>query len=415
MAVQPSQRLQDALTRFATHIHHAGLQRYPNQNYVASPLGAWLLLAEAAGANLQDMGHEQRKTLEQLLGMKLEQAFDVANELLTRAPAALTAGSRLWFDVGNPDLKHEWAWELRDRSATEVQEGLPTQAQINAWVNELSGGIIEEFPVNVEADVLLILANVIAADLKWSRVYQARELPNSWSVAKVLELTEAEALLIEIDQRVYAVHHAQGKGMDVVSVIAEDPDEPLESVLNLAERIAAGELHRLHQPREGSNIYTVREVEAYDDSYIVRLPAWEAESEFKLPGANYLRDSILNESAHEIVALQKTRAAYNAEGFKAASLSYMIVATGAAFTPTVGKMHEYTINFNHPYAVAATYNGEEGTDSLWYGLPVFSAIVRDAVEAVEPSMTDIEFEDERDEEENALATLRALLQMERAA
>jgi hypothetical protein len=413
MAVQHSQRLQDALTRFATHIHRAGLARYPGQNYVASPLGAWLLLSQAAGSNLPEMGHEQRQTLEELLGMKLEQAFDVANELLTNAPEIITAASRLWFDAGNPDLKHEWAWELRDRSATSTVEALPAQAEIDAWVKKLSNGLIERFPVSVKPDTLLILANVIATELKWDIPYEAIEQDNRWDVQKTLQMVDAEVLLIEIEQRVYAAHYATGKGMNVVSVIAEDPDEPLDEVLQVAERLAAGELYRLHQPHGGSRLYTMREYETSDpkDTYIVNLPAWEAESEFKLPGANYLRDSITNNPDREVVALQKTRAAYNAEGFSAAALSYLTVAMGAIYRPTTfGFQREYTVNFDHPYAVAATYNGEEGTDSLWYGLPIFSAIVHSAVEAIEPVA-----EDETPEAEEAHSIMEELLRLERAA
>jgi hypothetical protein len=125
------------------------------------------------------------------------------------------------------------------------------------------------------------------------------------------------------------------------------------------------------------------------------LPAWSAESdhdlgrpELGLPAAAGAAAAALGLGAFGYEARQSAVAKYTRVGFEAAAVSGMGVATGYQ-EPRDGVERTAELRFGHPYAVVAVarqqrYDRERSATVVgpWHGLPVFSAWVAKADEAV---------------------------------
>jgi hypothetical protein len=382
---------------YAARLHAA----IGTRHHVASPLGAWLVLALAGPASRQ----ADRAALTEVLGCDVDDAAHAAADLLTRPHPLVASAAAVWTSpsVQLPDTFLRW----RDSLPAAVTTGdLPGQAGLDAWAREHTFGLIDRFPISGD-DLYLVLATALATKVSWQDPFDlapAASLggasPWAGRLARVLRTpahagghVEFAAATAQAGDVIVHVATAAG-GLEVVSVAAM-PDVAAGRVLaaayDLAVKRAAGvriQTRRLDGlPLGESPLWIVREVTASADSLAAVLPAWSASSDLDLtaPGLGFeaVRNALVP-AGDPWQARQAAMARYSRTGFEAAAVS----AIGVALAMRVpGKRREVVLRFGHPYAVVAVTKNPT-TDptaaaSPWNGLPVFSAWVSEPEDATD--------------------------------
>ncbi|MGK5523163.1 hypothetical protein ACSNN9_27915, partial [Micromonospora sp. URMC 107] len=145
------------LARYADRLHAV----IGDGHHVASPLGAWLLLALAAPA----AAGPTRATLEEVLGVDVDTAATAAGALLAAPHPLVPSATALWHRPGVETAGLDgWRAGLPGSTATGA---LPDQAGLDAWAREHTLGLIEAFPLTVTPQVLLVLASALATRVSW--------------------------------------------------------------------------------------------------------------------------------------------------------------------------------------------------------------------------------------------------------
>ncbi|MFY1622220.1 hypothetical protein ACN268_03345 [Micromonospora sp. WMMD735] len=148
----------DPLARYAARLH-ADLGA---RHHVASPLGAWLLLALAAPAATGAV----RDELADVLGVDGETAAAAATALLDRPHPLVPSATAVWHRPGTaPDRLAGW-WDGLPRST--ATGPLPDRAGLDAWAREHTLGLVDRFPLTVSPRVLLALASALATRISWA-------------------------------------------------------------------------------------------------------------------------------------------------------------------------------------------------------------------------------------------------------
>ena len=149
-------------------------------HHVSSPLGAWLLLALCAPAA---QGQDAAK-LAGVLGAEPGPAAALAGELLSEPHPLVAAAAAVWSAPGAANR----AW-LTSLPAPVTQGELPDQATVDRWAREHSFGLIDRFPLLVDAETYLLLATALATKVSWVSPFDLRPgtaLGGSWRLDQVL-------------------------------------------------------------------------------------------------------------------------------------------------------------------------------------------------------------------------------------
>lgn len=378
-----------------------------DENFISSPLGAWLLLAQTAGANSKELSSSARHKIEELLGLSLEASYDYANELLTTSPSVVKTANAVWVNENHvmASSEDEWLLNLMNANVATVHSVLPTQEELNSWAVDKTLGIIDKFPVDVSSqeNIILILANVLATKISWGTPFdEVRNNMSAWNVPTVLfaDQTISQKIVQDLtDDEMYAVVVNKGEGLRVGSVIALNPNLSEAHVLQVAQKImTSDERIATIQPDtlESNNLWEISNIESgQGDIYTAQLPAWEANSSidfvkdlhFPVSSASeaFFGAPTLNLAANnfsEINMLQVAKAKFNKKGFEAAALSTSLML-GAASIHLLENRKHVDVRFNRSYAVVAIARERKGKNfskNLWSDLPVFSAWVNVASE-----------------------------------
>jgi hypothetical protein len=390
---------------YAARLHAA----IGDQHHVASPLGAWLLLALAGPASTG----ADRVTLEEVLGCDIQSAADAAAGLLASPHPLVASAAGVWTLGGAPLSAGFERWQ--DALPPEVTRGpLPDQAGLDAWAREHTFGLIDKFPLRVDG-VYLVLATALATKVSWQVPFElaaASELgpDSSWSrlVSHVLRAPRLGQggpppghiqFIAETRQAGdVAVHAASAQDGLVVVSVAADPAVLAGDVLAAAYQLACahsvgGQVRRrslADLPLGPGPAWVLREElsAAGRDTCTAVMPAWQARSMHDLRnpalGFQAAKDA-LAPGGDPWQAGQAAMATYTRYGFEAAAVTALAVAL-SAIRPAQHRVAE--LRFAHPYAVVAvTTDGNEAARATavqprgWHGLPVFSAWVSEPSEA----------------------------------
>jgi hypothetical protein len=399
-----------AVARYAKRFHAA----IDEGHGVASPLGAWLLLALCGAAAGRGSGSAGRE-LADALGMDPATAAATARAMLVDEHPVVLSASAVWGlpEDGTENLR-AWLAALPPSTATGP---IPAQPDLDKWANDKTLGLIETFPVQIPADAVLLMATALASRITWQdpfRVVPAETLGSGsvWAgqLTRVLSSTGRghHGFIVTTEEAGdVIVHVAEAKAepgepsLSVVSVAAA-PDVTPAAVLAAAHTVAvdlhdAGPFGRSplqtgllpgrrslwDLPLGEAPLWTITEATTRgytprDEMFHAVLPSWSANSDhdltgeaFGFPAALRVLDPIIGMRGLELKAKQQAVARYSQYGFEAAAITFMMVAGGV---PPENVARTAQLRFGHPYAVVAVATDQrpEGPGP-WHGVPVFSA------------------------------------------
>lgn len=374
-------------------------------HHVASPLGAWLLLALVASASTRT----DRGTLTEVLGCDTGTAAQAAADLLARPHPVVASAAALWTSSG-AEMGAGFA-RCRAELPPQVTVGdLPGQAGLDRWVREHTFGLIDRFPISADG-MYLVLASALATKVSWvvpfdlapgaslgsaspwaTRLRQVLRTPRQGGHTQYIAVTPDAGDVI--------VHVARAAGGLLVISVAAAPEVPASTVLAVAHRIgiqqATGGIVKRRDltdlPLGEGPLWQLREVTAMSDACIAVLPAWSATSSHNLrsPSLGFAAaKNVIAPGPDPWQARQTAMARYSRTGFEAAAASAIGIEL-AALVP--GRRREAELRFAHPYAVVAiaadpAAAGQSGGARLspgpWHGLPVFSAWVSEPEDAAD--------------------------------
>jgi len=386
------------IARYARRFHAIAGSRH----HVASPLGAWLLLALCAPAS----DGQTRDLLNAALGCDARDAAELAAGLLASPHPLVAAAAGVWHRGALSGAQARWMAGL----PADVQTGpLTTQAALDDWARRHTFGLIERFPVALDPSIYLVIATALATRVSWERPFELASAsalgPSSpWAtgLSRVLQTPHGPGheQFVAATQAAgdVAVHAARARDGLLVASVAADPAVPAGDVLAAAyelapalatgARVARRSLFDL--PLGEGPLWSVTETTAPVKSGAAReerctavLPAWTARSEFDLSDAELGFGAAAKALApgDPWQAKQVAMARYTRVGFEAAAVSAIAVALSMR-VPRTGLVRTAELRFGHPYAVVAVTADRPGPGwpapqdpSPWSGLPVFSAWV----------------------------------------
>ena len=364
-------------------------------HHVVSALGAWLLLAlvaPVAGGALDDV-----------IGMPADEADRLARALLDDPHPSLRLRVAAWRRTHGEALDR---W-LTDLGGVATVGDVPDRSGADAWANDATGGLIERFPLTIDAATLLVLASAVACSVDWEIPFEvvdagvAATLPRTPgfdAVRGLLHDAEAtgEQFLARSGSDLLAVHAARSRGDDLLVVsVCGPPDATSDDVLRQAhvtavalahdEPVATADLFDL--PLGDGHAWTLTEElttrAGRETRFASVLPAWSATTDLDLL-ADGLGFDVAARTLAELVgdaglpteARQSAMARYTRTGFAAAAVTSVGVRRSMIIARD-GVRRTARLQFVRPYAVVAVARAHDGP---WSGLPVFSAWVTRADE-----------------------------------
>lgn len=402
MTVQVADQVAAGVARYAQRLH----ARIGSGHHVASPLGAWLLLALAGSAS----AGPDRATLTEVLGCDVDVARQAAGELLARPHPLVASAAAVWTSPYAPLGAPFDSW--LDGLPADVTKGdLPGQAGLDAWAREHTFGLVDRFPLRVNPAVYLVLASALATKVSWENPFTlvpagslGAASPWAGRLTTVLRTPvrdpRGHRQFVAATEQAgdVIVHMATAAGgllvLSVAGLPGISPDRILAAAHQIGSRYATGAdvpRRRLADlPLGEGPLWVVREVRAQSETCTAVLPAWSAVSKHDLsdPALGFeAAGKALLPGPHRWAAQQAAVARYSRTGFEAAAVTAGLIA--ATMRPQ-RMQRQAELRFAHPYAVVAfTTDGNEGRrpeaarTSPWHGLPVFSAWVSEPEDATD--------------------------------
>lgn len=386
-------RADDPVARYGSRFHRL----IGGTHSVCSPFGAWLLIALVADAATG----ERRDRLADVLGCDPAEAADRARELLSDPHPALALGAAVWRD---PALVSDGLDHLVAAIAPPAETGeLPTQAQADAWASERTLGLIEQFPLDIPPDLVVLLATALATKVSWRQPFALARVdevalpvadPRFGNIRLLRAPGEGHWQGI-VDGRFAAHCTGSPDGLYVASVIGDPADDPAE-LLNVAQRVASqfaggepvsGATSLFDLPLGDGAAWRITEESGYGtrERFETLVAAWEATSAHDLTahpalGFNDAGQAVIDllpPDDYAVDAKQAAMARYTRLGFEAAAVTAIGVRQAGMAMPTAGPVRTARLEFTHPYAVVAATAGA----GPWRGMPVFSAWVAEPISA----------------------------------
>lgn len=400
-------------------------EQFGAKQAIASPLGAWMLLALAATAARDDA----RRELAVSLGMDVGRAAQLVGAMLGESHPAVACACALWtaarFDT---ERLREWRAHL----PRDVARGpMPSPDEADRWAHRVTAGQISRFPGRIERETAIMLATALSVRSGWKHPYEIDPVARFgraragaiWDGAVQEVLTDtahAAGAIVRTDEAGdVAVHWRDTDDeLRVFSVIAER-DVAARDVLAAAHRIASesaptwerfaptGTRSLYDLPLGDAPLWSLDERTTTrggrHETFGVILPEWRIESRYDLgklplgfPAAATAIAELLG-APPLFAARQVAVARYFATGFEASAISSLGVFGLSRVKPRApdpGVERHALLTFGHPYAVVALAldgplariaPGDPRTRP-WHRLPIFSAWVTEPREPERPSV-----------------------------
>lgn len=373
-----------AVTRFAARCRGDLDQA---ETSVVSHAGLWLLLASVS----EHVTGEDGKRLAEVLGMPTDEASALARRLLAEPHPTLAAAFGAWVAEGVTT------------PLSDADRGIPEQAWLDQWASDRTRGLINRFPVQVDASTLLLLATGLVLEPRWTE-------PLRTSGAYGLVLTGGLQTIVDTQAAglvAVAKPHSQD-AVDVLSVIADPrvpPSQVWKGVDEVVELLSKGALWHAEKPagtpdvghawKCRTRVESVLRGEAGEGGGPVRrwssrLRRWSAQETLDLiatPGLAEVARALLPEIADPgIECVQSVRGEFDEDGFRAAAITAVAMATGMPdFVET--QVERVDLNFSRAHAVVAIARG-----GAWEGVPLVSAWVTPALSRPSRTMPDSDWE-----------------------
>ncbi len=139
--------------------------RLGGEDYALSGAGLWPLLALLASAADDPAAAELAAALGRPAGGAQREALELID--LLRGGESTSAALGIWTRKHVP-LDEHWASALPDG----VVGPLTSQAALDRWADEQTGGLIEKFPLDIEDETLLVLASALTARVHWRTPFE---------------------------------------------------------------------------------------------------------------------------------------------------------------------------------------------------------------------------------------------------
>jgi hypothetical protein len=399
--------LRDAVARYARRLHAAA----GSGHHVASPLGAWLLLALCApAANESAPGGP----LADVLGCDAAVAARLAGDLLGHPHPQVAAAVAAWTRDA-PDLPAAVRHWQAGLPAAVAAGPVPGQAGADAWARDHTFGLIDRFPARIGPLTSLVLAAAVATRVSWQQPFDlapaaqlGAQSPWSRRLAQVLATPArpgpaGHRALIAVTPEAgdVIVHLARARDGLLVASVAAAAGVSSAQVLAAAQRIGTAavtgdeiplrplaDLPAGEAPRWRIWDEAATGAGGSADRFTAVLPAWSARTELDLadPELGFAAAAAALGGGDPWTAAQSALARYNRTGFEAAAVPAMAV-TASARRPPAAQRRAAQLRFGQPYAVVAVAAdpGDGGGPGRWHGVPVFSAWVTDPQDAADGS------------------------------
>jgi hypothetical protein len=405
---------------YAQRLHAAA----GDHHHVASPLGAWLLLALCGPAT----AGEARRRLDGILGCDSGEAAELAAQLLASPHPAVPAAAAAW-SRGQMTTGVAAGW-LAALPACVPAGPMPGQADLDEWTKRHTLGLIEEFPGPPDPDLQLLVATVLATRVGWEMPFdlapaaalgplspwagglsQVLRTPGSYGHSQFIAATEtAGDVAVHIarasgggppatgeytSEPVIPMTAAEDDSWVFVTSVAAAPDIPASQVLAAAYEVASGTAGREVQRRSlfdlplgDGPLWSITErrdivtsASGREERCTAVLPAWSAGNWLDLTpsglGFDIAMPALVPGQPWGVG--QAAVARYTRTGFEAAAVTAMRGGS-APPEPREGVVRTAGLRFGHPYAVVAVARDLYGRGP-WNGLPVFSAWVAEPMDA----------------------------------
>ena len=313
-----------------------------SREFVLSGAGLWPLLALLSDA----AEGPARAELSAATGRPASAGRDDALDLLRAlSGGATSAALGVWVRRDLP-LHQEWVASL----PAGVVEHLLGQAQLDAWANQHTRGMIERFPLQVRPRDVLVLATALAAKTAWLDPFT----PGKTLTRSTTDLDQASTLASGVTRVV-----VEGSdGLDVHLLLG--PDALRVGVDALAGRVAAG-------PVDASSPgVTVRESHGAHDTLRVSVPPFTLRTSHDLCAhADLFGLRAAMDASHghfpaispKPLAIsqgaQDVYAQFSATGFEAAAVTAIGVRLAGAFRTPRDRIRLVEVRFEAPFGFLA--------------------------------------------------------------
>lgn len=359
----PNTKLLNALSAIDKKISEKDIKNY-------SSLGIWSLAAYLGNAH----GDAEPSPLLDVLGMSVSEANATMKHLIEEKPAVVSLALSSWAGKMNGYVQNIFT-ATGDFALN--NEHAPIQDEMDNWTKVSTLGIFEAFPMDVEP-FDSIFTSVVATKIKWAEQFDIEPVKESrWNVQNLLIDKEAEKSVTffkDAENRYVAFRKAdEDDSLSVIAILPLDSDSNLADVSNrYATNPHAFERFGIALAMDSPYVNQVG-VSNKHETY-VRIPAWEADSNFSVssifPEFDEVGKALLPDGSSE--TLQFVKAKYNALGFEAAAVTTMMLR-GVSIPNKIIMQVSFDRDF-HVVAVGR-FEGAE--------IPMFSFEVTAAVEATD--------------------------------
>ncbi|WP_280272880.1 serpin family protein [Nocardia wallacei] len=336
-------------------------------DFVLSGCGVWPLLGVLATA----ANEPARAELAAAVGLSAEDAQESALRLLAELTAAETVSGALGVWVRQDvELREQWARSLPEG----VVGKLTGQSALDAWADRHTGGLIDRFPLSINADTLLVLATAIVARTSWLQPFHDDVLEPAtgpWRGHRGPGLSRysrelGDVVLLDATEPVTRVVVRGIRDLDVHLLLGEGtPGEILGAGLGALDGSVAVRTH-LPVGTSGPGL-TVRETRAVADTLRIQVPPFLIRSGHNLLARSELfglgaasdrsQDrfpAISDTPLYLADAAQDALARFTREGFEAAAVTAVALARAAA-APRPRRVLEITATFDRPFGFLAVH------------------------------------------------------------